>query len=61
MLIPATFTCPHCWQVNETSVDPSGGAVQTYVEDCPVCCRPLVLRVRVAGGKASVEAEPESG
>lgn len=60
MLIPVTYTCPHCWQTNETAADPSAGAEQTYVEDCQVCCRPLVLTVRIAGEEATAEAEPES-
>jgi hypothetical protein len=25
------------------AVDPSGGRRQQFVEDCPVCCRPLVF------------------
>ena len=32
--------CPHCGEVVTIGVDPAGGAVQTYVEDCQVCCRP---------------------
>jgi len=31
-------------------VDPGGGPVQTYVEDCPVCCRPWTVH--------AVEEEP---
>lgn len=37
--------CPVCGEVSEISVDPSGGAVQDYTEDCPVCCRPWRVRV----------------
>jgi hypothetical protein len=32
--------CPYCGEVVTIGVDPAGGAVQTYVEDCQVCCRP---------------------
>jgi len=32
--------CPVCGEVSEISVDPSGGALQEYTEDCPVCCQP---------------------
>jgi hypothetical protein len=28
-------------------VDVSAGMEQEYVEDCPVCCRPNVIRVEV--------------
>ncbi|KAF0804762.1 hypothetical protein A6D6_02796 [Alcanivorax xiamenensis] len=49
-LIPVSVQCPHCWQYFEALVDPSQGD-QEYVEDCHVCCQPLVLTV--------VLAEPE--
>ena len=26
-------------------LDPSGGAEQRYVEDCPVCCNPNVIEI----------------
>jgi len=32
--------CPYCGETVTVGVDPAGGAVQTYVEDCQVCCRP---------------------
>jgi hypothetical protein len=60
MLLPMSFVCPHCCQSNESAVDPSQGELQSYVEDCQVCCRPLVLRVRLVEGEAEVEASPES-
>jgi hypothetical protein len=37
--------CPYCGEDVELIVDPGGGAVQRYVEDCEVCCRPLQLTV----------------
>ena len=37
--------CPHCGEVVEIELDPGGGAVQDYVEDCQVCCRPWRVRV----------------
>ena len=39
------FQCAGCGEWNETTVDPSAGTKQTYVEDCQVCCKPNVLRV----------------
>ena len=41
----AGFQCAACGEWNETSVDESPGSVQSYVEDCQVCCRPNLLRV----------------
>lgn len=38
--------CPYCGEAFETSVDLSAGD-QDYVEDCVVCCRPIVVGVRV--------------
>ena len=41
-------------------LDPSGGAEQEYVEDCPVCCRPNVVTVEVGeDGQVQVSARRE--
>ncbi len=45
----AGFQCAACGEWNDTSVDPSGGRKQNYVEDCRVCCRPNLLRVEYDG------------
>lgn len=42
----ATVSCPYCGEAVELIVDPGGGALQEYVEDCEVCCRPWSVRVR---------------
>ncbi len=39
----STYTCPSCFESVDTFPDPGGGAHQSYVEDCSVCCRPNVL------------------
>jgi hypothetical protein len=41
----ATVTCPYCGETMEIAVDPGGGAVQEYVEDCQVCCQPWRVTV----------------
>jgi hypothetical protein len=33
--------CPYCGEVVNLSIDDAGGVTQRYVEDCPVCCRPM--------------------
>ena len=43
MIDRANYDCPHCGEANDIAVDPSGGRRQEYVEDCTVCCRPVVL------------------
>jgi len=40
------YTCPTCGEPIVIPLDPSQGADQQYVEDCPVCCRPWKVRVR---------------
>jgi hypothetical protein len=35
-----TLYCPYCGEAVELAVDEGGGESQSYVEDCPVCCRP---------------------
>jgi transcription elongation factor Elf1 len=42
MLELVTLDCPYCGESFASQVDVSAGA-QTYVEDCAVCCRPIVV------------------
>ena len=58
----AGYTCPSCFEGNFVAVDPSGGRRQRFVEDCPVCCRPIDFEVAfdAAGDAIVVSAEPES-
>lgn len=39
-----SIQCPYCWETLEVSVDPSVPE-QEYVEDCQVCCQPILLTV----------------
>lgn len=56
----ATYVCPACGEEIVVPVDVSAGAGQTYTEDCPVCCRPVVLHVHLDGeGLPQVSAEAE--
>ncbi len=43
----ATYICDSCGEEIVIPIDPSAGARQQYVEDCPVCCHPNVLSVEV--------------
>lgn len=38
--------CPYCGEPIELLLDASCGA-QDYIEDCPVCCRPMRVSLRV--------------
>ena len=55
----APVVCPYCAETIEIALDPGSGAVQTYEEDCEVCCRQWVVRVRYQeDGGADVHVEP---
>lgn len=45
MLHEIRITCPHCGERFEALADASGGDAD-YVEDCPVCCRPITMHLR---------------
>ena len=42
----ADVLCPYCGETVTIRLDPAGGAVQDYVEDCEVCCQPWQVLVR---------------
>jgi hypothetical protein len=51
--------CPYCGESVTIGVDPAGGAVQTYVEDCQVCCQPWQVHLSYDDhGGAHVWVEP---
>jgi hypothetical protein len=55
----AEVSCPHCGEVVTIGLDPAGGAVQQYVEDCQVCCRPWQVHLDYDDhGAAHVWVEP---
>jgi len=43
-------TCPHCWETIELTLDLSVSG-QTYIEDCPVCCKPMSVTYAASGGE----------
>jgi hypothetical protein len=43
--------CPSCGEYVAVDVDTTGGAEQSYFEDCPVCCRPMEIFVRCRPGE----------
>ena len=42
---PQPLTCPYCGEPVDVAIDEGGGPQQSYVEDCPVCCRPWQVDV----------------
>lgn len=55
----STYRCAVCGEENETLIDLSAGMVQSYVEDCAICCRPNILRIRVDGAAGTIIVESE--
>jgi DNA-directed RNA polymerase subunit RPC12/RpoP len=56
----ARYACPSCGEEVVVPVDASAGDEQEYVEDCPVCCSPVMLQVRVKpDGEITVVARSE--
>jgi predicted metal-dependent hydrolase len=47
-------TCPYCGEPVMVSIEAQLAGGTTYVEDCPVCCRPWEVRVR-GGDLVTVE------
>jgi len=44
----ATYICDSCGEEIVIPVDISQGIQQDYVEDCPVCCCPNLIRITVS-------------
>ncbi|PKL74487.1 MAG: CPXCG motif-containing cysteine-rich protein [Candidatus Melainabacteria bacterium HGW-Melainabacteria-1] len=55
-----TATCPYCGETLTLMIDYSAGA-QSYVEDCHVCCHPILIDVSYAGhDRLNVQARREN-
>ena len=50
MLESTQIICPYCGEPFDTDVDCSE-ELQDYVEDCPVCCRPIEFHAACAEGQ----------
>jgi hypothetical protein len=51
--------CPYCGERIEIVIDLSVDQ-QEYVEDCSVCCRPILLSVQISAEGADVVAKHEN-
>lgn len=59
-LTEQTISCPYCGEMITILVDDSLPE-QQYIEDCQVCCRPIVLSVSVdVDGDVAVTATTEN-
>ncbi len=55
----ACYICDSCGEEIVIPIDPTQGATQEYVEDCPVCCCPNVIHVDLTDREPRVWAEAE--
>ncbi|MDH5446697.1 MAG: CPXCG motif-containing cysteine-rich protein [Gammaproteobacteria bacterium] len=44
------FDCPYCGENLSTLIDISGGK-QQYIEDCQVCCCPILFDIAMEGAE----------
>lgn len=45
-MLEKTVSCPYCGERLDVLLDPSVPE-QNYIEDCQVCCRPIVFDVSI--------------
>lgn len=61
MQTDVTYVCEACGERIVIPIDVSAGHHQEYVEDCPVCCHPNLVRVDLdRRGNANASSESES-
>ena len=59
-LIEQTVSCPYCGEPLEVLIDRQEAGDQ-YIEDCQVCCRPIVFQVSEdSAGDVSVTVHDEN-
>ncbi len=58
-LFEETTCCPYCGEVIDVLID---GSVerQEYIEDCQVCCRPIVFQVQILDEDVNLQVFSEN-
>jgi len=51
--------CPYCGEAIVIEPEPSDELIE-YVEDCHVCCRPIVFRIHYATSGSQISAKREN-
>ena len=54
-----SVSCPYCGERIEVLLDASVPH-QVYIEDCQVCCRPIIFEVTADGDEAFVSVKSEN-
>lgn len=52
-------SCPYCGEPITVLADCSGGD-QTYIEDCPVCCQPMLVFLTLDGEQVGLRLTREN-
>ena len=56
-VVEHAFTCPYCWETITMLLEPSTD-LQSYIEDCEVCCNPIEVTFSVdADGVVTFNAD----
>jgi hypothetical protein len=59
-LVETSITCPYCGEANSVLIEPLEEE-QEYIEDCQVCCRPMVFHISPqADGSTVVSVHSEN-
>ncbi|HUE90664.1 CPXCG motif-containing cysteine-rich protein [Pseudomonas sp.] len=58
MLESQGYQCPYCGEQVEAVLDLSAGD-QEYIEDCSVCCRPIVFSLHTDGQDWTLDVRGE--
>lgn len=58
MLEREDFHCPYCGEKISALLDLSAGD-QQYIEDCSVCCRPMVFQLHTDGDSWDLQVQRE--
>ncbi|WP_437187241.1 CPXCG motif-containing cysteine-rich protein [Planctomicrobium sp. SH668] len=54
------YICPSCGEEIIIPIDVSQGDQQEFVEDCPVCCCPVIIRIEIdEQGNVRCDSFPE--
>lgn len=55
------FSCPYCGSENSILVDFTGHTRQKLLHDCEICCRPIVISVKMQGSEiVDFHVQPEN-
>jgi len=59
MLETEQYDCPYCGERGDAQLDLSGGD-QSYIEDCPVCCRPICFTLQIHDDEWMLDVRTEN-